>query len=119
MLNKDLWLILLTKMGEITFRDIKKAVDGIGKNPGVKVKDMYQIKMPMSKENARFDYEKKDPHALYHLILNDLDVLCKERYAYKTFETEEDTGEIVEKYRVTPSGTLKAGLLVVQPHFGQ
>ncbi len=112
--NKDLWLILLTRMNEITFRDIKNAVNKISKNPDVTAAEIYQIKMPRSKEKARFNYEKKDPHTLYHLILNDLDAICKRGDAYRTFETEKETGEIIEKYRTTPAGIMKAGQLVLE-----
>ena len=77
--NKKLWLDFLLEKGEVRFEDIVAVM----KNP----------------EKFEFKYTATSEHALFHEILADLDSLCKEGLAYRTFEKDE-SGEIVEKFKI-------------------
>lgn len=59
----------------------------------------------------KFDYDTgKGEHAVFHMILDDLDLLCSNGEAMRTFEKENNT-EIVERFRITPRGRARAGIL--------
>ncbi|MEE8402097.1 MAG: hypothetical protein V3R86_08100 [Candidatus Hydrothermarchaeaceae archaeon] len=90
--NADLWLLVL-KEDELKFEDIKKTINQIS-------------------ESGKFDYDTgKGKHAIFHMILSDLDMLCQSGYAIRTFEKENKT-EIVEKFRITPKGMARAERLL-------
>lgn len=90
--NADLWLLVL-KEGELKFEDIKKTINQIS-------------------EPGKFDYDtSKGKHAIFHMILSDLDMLCRSGYTVRTFEKENRT-EVVEKFRITPKGIGRAERLL-------
>ena len=76
--NKKLWLDFLFKKGEVKFEDIVAVM----KDP----------------EKFKFRYSFNSEHELFHKILEDLDSLCREGLAYRTFEKDEN-GDIVEKFK--------------------
>jgi DNA-binding PadR family transcriptional regulator len=89
--NTEKWLLVL-KEGDATFEDIRKTIDEI--------------------QNAEFDYEtKEDKHAVFHMILNDLDTLCQSGDAIRAFEKVNES-EVSEIYRITPKGLEKAEKLL-------
>lgn len=86
--NADQWLLALMK-GDVTFEDIKRTIDQIFKS-------------------SEFEYDtKKGRHAVFHMILNDLDTLCRRGETIRTFEKENET-EIVERFRITSAGRVRA-----------
>ncbi len=86
--NADRWLLVLRE-GDVTFDDIKKTIS--------------QISGP-----DKFDYDTtKGGHAVFHMILNDLDTLCRNGEAIRAFEKENEV-EIVERFRITPAGRVRA-----------
>lgn len=106
--NADLWLLIIMKKGELTFEDIKRAIDGIDKS----IAEVFEVKLPRPLTKTKFRYGVKDRHALYHSILEDLDSLCSRGEALRFFESDE-RGEITEKFKITPQGALKAAQLLV------
>ncbi|MBU2559546.1 hypothetical protein KKA03_01470 [archaeon] len=91
--NKERWLLVLGE-GDVTFEDIRKTIDEI--------------------QNREFDYETtSDRHAIFHMILNDLDALCKSGDAMRTFEKVNES-EVSEIYRITPIGMAKAQSLMLK-----
>lgn len=85
--NTEKWLLFL-KDRDATFDDIKETID----------------KIP----ETEFDYEtKEDKHAVFHMILNDLDALCQKGFAVRTFEKVNEA-EVSEIYRITPTGRKRA-----------
>lgn len=91
--NADQWLLVL-KEGDVTFDDIKKTITQIS-------------------NSDKFDYDtRKGKHAVFHMILDDLDMLCRNGEALRTFEKENET-EIVERFRITPKGRAKAENLLL------
>lgn len=88
------WLLAL-KDGDISFDGIKKTIN----------------QLP---ESGKFDYNvSKDKHAVFHMILNDLDTLCQKGFAMRTFEKVNEA-EVSEVYRITPSGMAKAQSLLLK-----
>lgn len=90
--NAEKWLLIL-KEGDVTFDDIKKTINQI---PGP----------------DKFDYDvSKGKHAVFHMILNDLDALCHSGEAVRAFERVNET-EVSEIYRITPEGRDRAETLL-------
>ncbi len=86
--NADRWLLALRE-GDVTFEDIKGTIDQIFKS-------------------SEFDYDAgKGRHTVFHMILDDLDTLCRKGETVRTFEKENET-EIVERFRITPAGISRA-----------
>lgn len=82
------WLLALQD-GDVSFDDIKKTIN----------------QLP---ESGKFDYNvSKDKHAVFHMILNDLDTLCQKGFAMRTFEKVNEA-EVSEVYRITPEGSKRA-----------
>jgi hypothetical protein len=91
--NAEKWLLVI-KEGDVTFEDIRETID----------------KIP----EAEFDYDTKGgKHAVFHMILNDLDALCKSGEALRTFEKVNES-EVSEVYRITPKGVAKAQSLLLK-----
>ena len=85
--NAGRWLLVM-KDGDVTFEDIRETID----------------KIP----DTEFEYSAKgDKHDVFHMILNDLDLLCKNGEAVRTFEKVNES-EVSEVYRITPKGREKA-----------
>ncbi len=85
--NKERWLLVL-KEGDVTFEDIKKTIDKI--------------------KNRGFDYDTAGGrHAVFHMILNDLDALCQNGEAVRAFERVNEA-EVSEVYKITPIGCARA-----------
>ena len=81
------WLLAL-KDGDVSFEDIQKTIN--------------------ETPDRGFDYDAKgDKHAVFHMILNDLDALCQKGFAMRTFEKVNES-EVSEIYRITPIGLAKA-----------
>ncbi len=92
--NADQWLLLLGE-GDVTFDDIKEAITQIF-------------------NSDKFDYDtSKGKHAVFHMILDDLDMLCRNGEALRTFEKENNT-EIAERFRITPDGRARAEELLLK-----
>jgi hypothetical protein len=91
--NQDRWLLTL-KDGDVSFKDIKEAIN-----------------------NEDFDYDKSmGKHAVFHMILGDLDALCQKGDAARAFEKVNES-EVSEIYKITPLGVKKAeNLLKGQGH---
>jgi hypothetical protein len=106
--NADLWLIVLMKKREIGFEDIKKAIDNIDDS----IEDIFEISLPRT-ARKKFSYDEKRKHSLFHLILEDLDSLCRRGYVLRTYVSGKNTSEIVEKFQITPKGELRVAKLVV------
>ncbi len=86
--NADRWLLALMG-GDVTFEDIRRTISQIF-------------------ESSEFDYDTgKGRHAVFHMILDDLDTLCRKGGVIKTFKKENET-EIVERFRITPAGRAMA-----------
>lgn len=94
--NADRWLLTL-KEGDVSFEDIQKTIN--------------------ETTGEGFDYDAKgDKHAIFHMILNDLDTLCQKGEAARAFERVSEA-EVSEVYRITPIGAAKAeNLLKDQEH---
>jgi hypothetical protein len=93
LINADWWLLAL-KDGDVTFDDIKKTIN----------------RLP---ESGKFDYDVSNgKHAVFHMILNDLDKLCSSEEAIRTFERVNET-EVSEIYRITPKGRARAENLLL------
>ncbi|MEE8402797.1 MAG: hypothetical protein V3R93_03505 [Candidatus Hydrothermarchaeaceae archaeon] len=91
--NADRWLLVL-RDGDVTFDDIKAAIN-------------------QTSESKKFDYDTgKGKHAIFHRILDDLDTLCRNGDAQRTFEKENET-EIMERFRITPQGRARAEKLLL------
>jgi hypothetical protein len=91
--NKERWLLML-KEGDVTFEDIKETID----------------KIP----DTEFDYDtKEEKHAIFHMILSDLDMLCQSGDAIRTFEKVNES-EVSEIYRITSIGLAKAQSLMLK-----
>lgn len=89
--NTEKWLLFL-KDRDVTFDDITEAIN----------------QLP---ESGKFDYNgSKDKHAVFHMILNDLDTLCQKGFAVRTFEKINEA-EVSEIYRITPEGRKRAETL--------
>ncbi len=86
--NTDRWLLVL-KEGDVTFDDIQKTIN----------------QLP---ESSEFDYDSStDKHAVFHLILSDLDKLCQKGEAERTFKRVNEA-EVSEIYRITDTGRMRA-----------
>jgi hypothetical protein len=85
---------LALKESDVTFEDIKKTID--------KIKD------------RGFDYDTAGGrHAVFHMILNDLDTLCQSGDAARAFENVNES-EVSEVYRITPKGSASAEALLLR-----
>jgi hypothetical protein len=110
--NRDLWLMVLMKKGKVCFSDIMDAVDRIYADPGIELGEIFNLDLPKSLQDATMDYRAKDRHALFHLVLNDLDALVTEGLAARSMErTGED--ELEEQFVITPQGVGRVGVLIV------
>jgi|GEM_PF-2996889 hypothetical protein len=107
--NPDIWLLVLLIKKELHFKDIKGAVENIDK----RVDEIFGINLPRSLKHLKFKYAEKKKHPLFHLILDDLDLLCKKGEVLVAYEIEEETGDLVEKFKITPKGEVKAIKLVL------
>ena len=92
--NKERWLLTL-KDGDVSFDGIKETINHL-------------------QESTNFDYEKSlGKHAIFHMILNDLDALCQKGEAERTFERLSEA-EVSEVFRITPVGKKKAKNLLLK-----
>ncbi len=92
--NTDQWLLVL-KEGDVTFDDIQKTIN----------------QLP---ESSKFDYgPSTDKHAVFHMILSDLDKLCQKREAERTFKKINES-EVSEIYRITDTGRMRAENLTLK-----
>lgn len=91
--NADRWLLAL-KEGDVTFDGIKTAISQVS-------------------TSDRFDYDvSKGKHAVFHMILDDLDMLCRNGEALRTFKKENDA-EVTEIFRITANGVARAESLLL------
>ena len=92
--NTDQWLLVL-KEGDVTFEDIQKTIN----------------QLP---ESSKFDYSASaDKHAVFHMILIDLDKLCQKGEAERTFKRVNEA-EVSEIYRITDTGRTGAENLTLK-----
>ncbi len=91
--NADRWLLVL-KESDVTFEDIKKTINKI--------------------KGQGFDYDKGlGRHAVFHMVLNDLDALCQSGEAVRAFENVNES-EVSEVYRITPRGSARAEAILLK-----
>jgi hypothetical protein len=104
--NYEIWLLLLMKKN-ITFDDINAALNKINEPIG----KIFDLKLPKPIANLKFKYPDKNKHQLFHLILDDLDLLCKRGEATRAYEL--NGKEIEERFKISPKGELRAAQLTV------
>lgn len=116
--NTDLRLAVLMKKGEISFREVKRAVDAVYEGRK-KLGEIFQIALPESIGRLSFSYETKArdrKHSLFHLILLDLDALVSSGLASRSYAPERETGELVEVYRITDKGVAQVARFAASLH---